>query len=190
MRKLTVFSVAAAVMIAGFVETRAMARDDRPVACVYVKASRIKRNQLVALVRSGFTPAGSEEKEAMMSLGDAVAACRVQNGWSEKRQGIAVRYMSARVLREDASFHGKKFGLTDEMLVGLVATLDAAGRAAYVAGQPTPELNRAAVAYLKGAGMGVDALPLEDMTRLGELVGQGVTGIIVQQEAEANYAAR
>ena len=165
----------------------ACAKDERPVTCVYFNITRVPRNQLVALVRSGFAATSPEEKKAMTSVGDAVAVCRMSNGWADKRQAQAVRYMSARVLREDAVYQGKKFGLTDEMLTGLVATLDAAGRAAYVAGRPTPELNRAAIGYLKTAGMLIDSLTPEDMSRLGQALAEGVTGIIVEQDVEANF---
>lgn len=185
MRIVMALPMAAAMLMA----SPAVARDDRPVVCIYTKSHQIKRPDIVALVRSGFNPTTGSEKNAMMSLADSVRACRAQYGWADKRQGVALRYLSARVLREDAVYRGRKFGLGDEMLGGLVGTLDPAGRAAYVAGRPTPELNQAAIAYLKGAGVATDSLTAEEMTELGAIVGEGVTGIVAQQEAEAAYAA-
>jgi hypothetical protein len=184
MRILIALPLAATMLVA----SPAFARDERPVACIYAKSHQIKRPDLVALVRSGFNPTTGNEKNAMLSLADAVRSCRAQYGWADKRQGVALHYLSGRVLREDAVYRGKKFGLTDEILTGFVGTLDPAGRAAYVAGRPTPELNRAAVAYLNGAGVATDSLTAEDMTALGSIVGEGVTGIVVQQDAEAGFA--
>jgi hypothetical protein len=185
MRLVIALPLAAAI----FVAAPAFARDDRPVACIYAKSHRIARPDIVALVRSGFNPTSGAEKTAMMTLADAVRACRAQFGWADKRQGVALRYMSGRVLHEDAVYRGQKSGLTDEILGSIVGALDPAGRAAYVAGRPTPELNRAAMAALKGAGVAVDSLTAEDLTALGSIIGEGVTGMVVQQDAEAGFAA-
>lgn len=185
MRSLIALSLAAVI----FAATPAFARDDRPVACIYAKSHRIPRPELVALVRSGFNPSSGPEKTAMMTLADSVRACRAQFGWADKRQGVALRYLSGRVLHEDAVYRGQTSGLTEEILGGIVAALDPAGRAAYVAGHPTPELNRAAMAALKGAGLAVDSMAAEDLTALGSIIGEGVTGIVVQQDAEASFAA-
>lgn len=185
MRIITALPLAAAILFA----SPAFARDNRPVACIYNKAGHVKRPDLLALVRSGFRPVSGDEKTAMMTLGEGVTACRSQYGWSEKKQGIALRYLSARVLHEDAVYQGKKFGLTEEMLTGLVGTLDANGRAAYVAGRPTAELSTAAFAYLKGAGLVIESLPAEDSAALNHAIAEGVTGIVAEQAAEAEYAA-
>jgi hypothetical protein len=185
MRIITALPLAAAILLA----SPALARDSRPVACIYAKAMRVKRPDLLALVRSGFRPVSGAEKDAMMTLGEGVTACRGQYGWSEKKQGIALRYLSATVLREDAVYQGKKFGLTDEMLTGLVGTLDAAGRTAYLAGQPGAVLSAAAFAYLKNAGLVTDALTPDDSAVLNHAIAEGVTGIVAQQDAEKEYAA-
>ena len=185
MRIITALPLAAAILLG----SPAFAKDNRPVACIYNKAGRVSRLDLVALVRSGIKPTNGVEKTAMMTLGDGVTACRGQYGWSEKKQGIALRYLSARVLHEDAVYQGKKFGLTDEMLTGLVGKLDASGRAAYLAGQPTAELSTAAFAYLKGAGLVIDSLSAEDSAVLNHAIAEGVTGIVAEQDAAAAYAA-
>jgi hypothetical protein len=184
MRIIMALPVAAAILFA----SPAFARDERPVACIYAKTHRIKRADLVALVRSGFKPANGDEKTAMGMLGDAVASCRGQYGWAEKKQGIALRYLNASMLRENAVYEGKKFGLTEEMLTGLVGSLDAAGRAAYLAGRPTAELSTSAFAYLKGHGLAIDTLAAEDSATLNRAIAEGVTGILVQEDAEAAYA--
>ncbi|MDB5673767.1 MAG: hypothetical protein JWM65_749 [Sphingomonas bacterium] len=185
MRIITALPLAAAILFA----SPALARDNRPVACIYSKSMRVKRPDLLALVRSGFRPVSGDEKNAMTILGDSVTVCRAQYGWAEKKQGIALRYLSATVLREDAVYQGKKFGLTDEMLAGLVGTLDAAGRAAYLAGQPGAALSTAAFAYLKNAGLVIDSLAPEDSATVNHAIAEGVTGIIAQQDAEKEYAA-
>jgi len=185
MRIITALPLAAAILFA----SPAFAKDNRPVACIYSKSMRIKRPDLLALVRSGFRPVSGDEKNAMTVLGDSVTVCRAQYGWSEKKQGIALRYLSATVLREDAAYQGKKFGLTDEMLTGLVATLDASGRAAYLAGQPGAALSTAAFTYLKNAGLVTDSLGPDDSATLNHAIAEGVTGIIAQQDAEKEYAA-
>jgi hypothetical protein len=185
MRIITALPLAAAILFA----SPALARDNRPVACIYAKSHNVKRPDLVALVRSGFRPVSGAEKDAMMILGAGVTACRGQYGWSEKKQGIALRYLSATVLREDAVYQGKKFGLTEEMLAGLVGTLDAPGRAAYLAGQPGATLSAAAFTFLKGAGLVTESLSAEDSATLNHAIAEGVTGIIAQQDAEKEYAA-
>ena len=185
MRITMALPLAAAILLG----SPAFAKDNRPVACIYNKAARVARPDLLALVRSGFKPTNGAEKTAMMTLGDGVTSCRGQYGWAEKKQGIALRYMSARVLHEDAVYQGKKFGLTAEMLTSLVGKLDAAGRAAYLAGQPTAALSAAAFAHLKGAGLVTDSLSAEDSATLNHAISEGITGIVAEQDAEASYAA-
>lgn len=184
MRILTMLPVAAAVLFS----TPAFARDERPVACIYVKSMGAKRPDMLALAQSGYRPTSGAEKTAMMIVGDAVRDCRTRYGWSATKQGIALRFLSAHVLHDDAVFQGKKYGLTEDMLAGMVAKLDANGRAAWLAGQPTAELSTAAFAYFKGAGLKTDSLSAEDSAALNHAIAEGLTGLVAQQEAEKAYA--
>ena len=167
----------------------AFARDERPVACIYTRTMMVKRPDMIALVRSNFTPTDKGGKLAMSTVGESVNACRVKYGWSDKKQLTAGNFLRARVLREDAVYRGSKFGLTDAMLDGLVGSLDAGTKAAFLGGQPTAAMTNAVYAYLKTAGLKNDSLSAEDSNTLGAVISDGVAGTLLQQQAEAAYAA-
>jgi len=167
----------------------AFARDDRPVACIFTKTMMVKRPDMVALVRSNFAPTDKGGKLAMSVVGESVNACRVKYGWSDKKQLAALNFLRAHVLREDAVYRGTKFGLTDEMLDGLVGSLDAGTKAAFLGGQPTAAMTSTVFAYLNTAGLKSDSLSAEDSSTLNSVISDGIAGTLVQQQAEAAYAA-
>ena len=181
-------AIAAAGALALLAAAPAAAKNDRPVECVFKNTLRVQRAVMASLVKNGFDAKTSDEKMAHGMIGTAIAACVAQYGWGDKRQAIAVRFMSGRVLREDAAYHGRPVGLTAEMIAGYVAGLDAAARAAYTSGQATSAHNQAAFAYLKAQGMAVDAMAPDDIRRIGELMNEGVAGTIMEQDADAAYA--
>lgn len=167
----------------------AFARDERPVACIYTRTMAVKRPDIVALVRSNFAPTDKAGKLAMAMVGESVNACRVKYGWSDKKQLIALNYLRARVVREDAVYRAGKFGLTDAMLDTVVASFDAPTRAAFLGGQPTAAMSGMVFAGLKAAGLKSDSLSGEDNNLLNAAVSDGIAGTLMAQQAEATFAA-
>jgi hypothetical protein len=158
-----------------------------PHACIVQRTDRIARVELLDLVKGGFAPTTNAGKTTMTVVGEVIASCRSRHGWSKARQDLAIRYFSARLLHDDAIEKGSKFALTDAILLGYVASRDAATRDSYAKGQVTPEMNRAAFAYLQTAGIVLEGRPVEDVQAVGQALNSGVYAIIVEQDAVKAY---
>lgn len=187
MIKRIVVLAAAALVAAGGLAGPAAAANDKPSLCIYKNSYKIKRPMLVQLVKSGFQTRTSDEQAAFLTLGRIVTACQAQYGWGDKRRNLALRVMSGRVLLEDAAYHGKAVGLTEEMISGYVASLDPAGRAVYTGGSIGPDQHRAAFEHLRKSGMALDTMSPDDIRRVAELMAEGTSGAIMMEDADAAY---
>lgn len=179
LKLLTLLPFCAALLIPAV----AAAKTEPPVACVYVGATHAPRDALADLVKNGLQPRGNADQLLMKQIAATIGGCRTRYGWGEKRQNAAVRYMTARVLREDAVYLGKDLGLTTELLDGLTGKLDPAARASYARGTVSGAMNAAALSHLKEAGLTVETLSPDDQRKLGGLVGQGMAGTVMMLDA-------
>ena len=164
-------------------------RDMGPVGCIYQYTHRISRPDAVDLVKNGYVAKTNKQKETFQMVGEAIAACRAGTGWSAKRQDVAVRFFSARILTDDALYQGRELGLTAAIVRALDATLDADTKAAFASGRVDDAHMAVATVQLKAAGLDAAALTAEQRQALAPLVARALWGLYQQREAAAAYKA-
>jgi len=164
-------------------------KETRPVGCVFQFTHRIPRPDILDLIKSGYAPTTGKQKSTFQQIGQAVAACRDGNGWSPKRQDIALRFFSARVLTDDALYQGRELGLTGNVIRTLYASLDADTKAAFASPNVDNAHLAAAMAQLKAAGLDPAPLTPEQLQKLAPLVAQALWGLHQQSDAAAAYKA-
>ncbi|THD36685.1 MAG: hypothetical protein E7773_06695 [Sphingomonas sp.] len=164
-------------------------KDMGPVGCIYQYTHRIPRPDAVDLVKNGYAAKTSKQKETFQMVGEAIAACRAGTGWSAKRQDIAVKFFSAKILAEDAIYQGRDLGLTVAVVRALDARLDADTKAAFASGQVDGARMAVATAQLKAAGLDPAALTEEQRQTLAPLLARALWGLYQQQAAAAAYKA-
>jgi hypothetical protein len=163
--------------------------DSRPVGCIFQFSHRIPRPDLLDLIKSGYAAKTSKQKMTFQLVGETIAACRDGNGWSPKRQDIALRFFSARVLTDDALYQGREFGLTAAVVRALDAKLAPDAKAAFASGKVDNAHLVAAMTQLPSAGLDTASLTPEQIQRLAPLVAQALWGLYRQSEAAAAYKA-
>jgi len=164
-------------------------KDTRPVGCIYQYSHRISRPDILDLIKNGYAAKTSKQKATFQLIGETIAACRGGNGWSPKRQDIALRFFSARVLTDDALYQGRDLGLTGGVVRALYAGLDADAKAAFASGRVDDAHLAAAMAQLKAAGLDPASLTAEQRQRLAPLVAQALWGMHQQTVDAAAYKA-
>ena len=163
--------------------------DSRPVGCIFQFSHRIPRPDLLDLIKNGYAAKTGKQKMTFQLVGETIAACRDGNGWSPKRQDIALRFFSARILTDDALYQGREFGLTGAVVRALDAKLDAGAKAAFASGNVDNAHLAAAITQLPSAGLDTASLTPEQIQRLAPLVAQALWGLYRQTEAAAAYKA-
>lgn len=164
-------------------------KDTRPVGCIFQFTHRIPRPDILDLIKIGYAAKTAKQKTTFQSIGEAIAACRAGNGWSPKRQDIALRFFSARVLTEDALYQGRALGLTGAVVRALNAGLDADTRAAFDSGTVDGAHLATAMGQLKAAGLDPASLTADQLQTLAPLVAQALWGLNQQTAAAAAYKA-
>lgn len=161
-----------------------------PVGCIVTHTDRLPNADLVDLVGAHFQPTSKGGKVAMTVVSKVVQNCRRTYGWGKPRENAAVQFFSMRVLREDAIERGRRFGLTDGIVTRYVEGLTPEGRAIYAKGGVTPELNRAAFAYLQNVGVKIEGLTPADVQALGQAFNMAIYSEIGEHDAEKAYAGK
>ena len=164
-------------------------RDQRPVACIYQYSHRIPRPDIVDLVKNGYQAKTGKQKMTFQILGETIAACRVGNGWSPKRQDASLKFFTGRILADDAFYQGRDIGLTAPVVRALAGKLDPVIKAAYDSGRVDATQMAATMAQLKAAGLDPEPLQSEQREKLATLIAQALWGVHLQTEAAAAYKA-
>jgi hypothetical protein len=182
--------LALAVAAAGVAPANAAFENLPPVGCILARTERQPRANLIELVKARFAPTTASGKTTMTMIGQVVQGCRRTHGWSKPREDAAVQYFAMHMLHEDAIEQGKRFGLTEPVVSGYVATLTPEASASYGAGKVTPELNRAAFAHLEKSGVQVATMKTEEIQALGQAFNMAIYTSLGQANAEKAYAGK
>lgn len=164
-------------------------QDMGPVGCIFQYTHRIPRPDALDLVKNGYAAKTKKQKETFQLVGEAIAACRAGTGWNSKRQDVALRFFSARILTDDALYQGRSLGLTVAVVRALDGKLDADAKATFSSGRVDDAHLAAAMAQLKGAGLDSAALTEEQRQTLAPLVVRALWGLYQQKDAAAAYKA-
>ena len=182
--------LALGVAAAGVVPATAAYENLPPVGCIVTRTERQPRAELIELVKARYEPTTKTGKTTMTMIGQVVQGCRRSNGWSKPREDAAVQYFSMRVLHDDAIEQGRRFGLTEPISAGYIASLTPDGQASYAAGKVTPELNRAAFAHLEKSGLAIATLKAEEIQVLGQAFNMAIFTGLGQVNAERAYVGK
>lgn len=166
----------------------APATADSPVVCLWAGYRNKEWDVLVPLVRAGMNPQTNDQRILLDKIRVVSDNCRKRYGWGKKRQDLALRYFAGRVLATDSTYQLKHHGLDYPKLKAVVDALDAPTRRAYVDNKVTADQSAATFAALKAAGIDFDLVPDEEKPGFARALSQGVLGLVIEQQAEADYA--
>lgn len=157
------------------------------VACAYTGLTKDNWPVLIALVKNGLNAKTNAEKFQFDKIVDQVERCRKTYGWGNKSKNIAMKYFSGRALRSNATYELKKHGVTDDALLAIVARYDAPTRAQVASYQMGQAATQTAIETLAAMGITLDKVPEAERADFGRLLGQGIVGLVIEQDAAAEF---
>lgn len=159
-----------------------------PIECIYAGLDKGQNWDLtVKVVKQGIRSESNIEEEQVNRIGEQVMRCRKRYGWGKAREDAALRYFVGRVLVKDATDHLHDYGFSFAILKEVVDALYESDRATFATGSAQPQIVTKVIGMLKEKGVNVDGVAEGDRTMFGQMVGQAVVGLAMQQKAEADY---
>ena len=171
--------------------TDAMERDERPVACIAQRmAGDGDPESVAAVVRSGFAAEGNSQQAALDRIGGAVNGCKRTNGWSDARADAALNFFRGAVLRGDAAYQLRAYGVETDHFAAGAAAMPAEARVTMLEqGVVTGSAMTAAAAAIEAAGADFSGLSADQQRALITPLGQGIAGSLMVDGAIESYSA-
>ncbi|MBO9712138.1 hypothetical protein [Sphingomonas sp.] len=159
-----------------------------PVACVYDSFRKTDWATMVKVARNGLNGTTADEKDMVSRIGETAQMCRVRYGWSTERMNVAIGYFVGRVLSSNCTHDLRDRGVDFDKLKTMLGALSKEEREQLIGGaqaQMAPLYSKA----LAAGGIDPASIPEADRAAFDEKLKQGLLGLIIEQDAEARFAA-
>jgi len=170
-------------------DAREQRRDDGPVSCIVGALPRTAdRDIVVALVRKGFEPANDAEERTMQQIANAISRCRGRYGWGDGRRDIAIRYFSGSILRSNAAYQLRDYGVRSFHFDKILPSVPEAERERLMTqGAVSGATMTVAARALEEQGAAFGSPEGETLKMIGGAIAQGLAGSMMMDAAAADY---
>jgi hypothetical protein len=158
-----------------------------PIACVFQQvpgADIVAAIQLGARDGKNATPAESAAKARVV---DVMRNCASRYHWSKERGAAAFFYAGGRASLEDSQQKLRGYGIDPAFVERFAATLTAPQRAATLKGEF--DFGPSVYQALADSGFRMKNDSESEWEKLGEVIGEGLAGVILRDQGLADFGA-